>query len=339
MTANRKISIWLFICAAAVFLMAVIGAITRLTESGLSITEWKPVTGTLPPLGEAGWLAEFEIYKQSPQYLKINQGMSLDEFKSIFFWEWLHRLWGRLIGIIYFIPLLFFWRHIEKQHRPAMLGILALGFLQGAMGWYMVQSGLIDNPAVSHYRLAAHLMLAVVIYICLLYAGFIFQKNTAEQDTGILPLRKFIHAALGLTLVTMTWGAFVAGLDAGMVYNTFPKMDAHWVPPEMMAHRPVWKSFFEEPATVQFTHRLLAIALFLKIVFLGFRGMKSATPPRAKKLFAALGAVTLMQLALGILTLLTQVNIMAATLHQAGALTVVFILTWLMFETRKGKTT
>jgi cytochrome c oxidase assembly protein subunit 15 len=337
MTADKKISLWLFISAAAVFLMAVIGAITRLTESGLSITEWKPVTGALPPLNEAGWLAEFDLYKQSPQYLKVNHGMSLEEFKNIFFWEWLHRLWGRMIGLIYFIPLMFFWRHIEKQHRPAMVGILVLGFLQGAMGWYMVQSGLTDNPAVSHYRLAAHLMLAAVIYLCLLYMAFAFQRNMAEQDRKILPLRKFTQAALALALVTMTWGAFVAGLDAGMVYNTFPKMDAHWIPPEMMQHSPVWKSFFEEPATVQFTHRFLAIALFIKILLLSLRGFRAASLRRTKNLFMGLAAVIILQTCLGVLTLLTQVNIMAATLHQAGAMAAVFVLAWLLFETRKGK--
>jgi len=332
--SSRAIATWLFICAASVFLMALIGAITRLTESGLSIVEWAPIKGALPPLNAADWQREFDLYKQTPQYLKVNRGMSLAEFKEIYFWEWLHRLWGRMIGLIYALPLAFFWLRgrIPAEAKPALLGILALGFAQGLMGWLMVKSGLVDQPAVSHYRLAAHLMLAFLIYACMLRMALAFSCRP-EPDAGrATVLRGGIKIVLGLAVLTMIWGAFVAGLRAGLVYNTFPMMDAHWLPPELWAHKPLWKAFIEEPATVQFTHRVLAVLTVLSGLWLYKRARGFNVQGRAGVLFRALPWVLLAQAGLGIATLLHGVPVALGAVHQGGALVVLSVLVWLLFE-------
>lgn len=329
---TKPVAIWLFTCAAAVFLMALIGAVTRLTESGLSITEWKPVTGALPPLDAAAWQKEFDLYKQSPQYQKVNSGMDISDFKKIYFWEWIHRFWGRLIGLVYFVPLLFFWGRIPSVARPRFLGLLALGFAQGAMGWLMVKSGLVDHPAVSHYRLAAHLMLAFLIYAWLFRLALAFSLQPDKDAGRLTDLRGGVRGTIALSALVMTWGAFTAGLDAGMVYNTFPDMNGHWFPPEAAQHRPFWRAFLEEPATVQFTHRILALLLVLKVLLLARRAVPFHPSPRLARLFRALVLAVLLQASLGVATLLTQVDIVLATLHQAGALFLLTLLVWLLHE-------
>lgn len=332
--SSRAIAAWLFACAAAVFLMAIIGAVTRLTESGLSIVEWAPVKGALPPLNAADWQREFDLYKQTPQYLKVNRGMSLDEFKDIYFWEWLHRLWGRIIGLIYALPLAYFWLRgrIPAEAKPALMGILALGFAQGLMGWLMVKSGLVDMPAVSHYRLAAHLMLAFLIYACLLRMGLAFSLRPSPDAGRGAGLRGGIKIVLGLAVLTMIWGAFVAGLRAGLLYNTFPMMDAHWLPPELWAHKPVWKAFIEEPATVQFTHRVLAILTVVSGLWLYTRARGFDLQGRAGTLFRLLPWALLAQAALGVTALLHAVPVALGAVHQGGALVVLSVLVWLLFE-------
>jgi cytochrome c oxidase assembly protein subunit 15 len=325
---KKSVSIWLFICAFAVFLMALIGAVTRLSESGLSIVEWKPITGALPPMNEAEWMEAFNHYQTSPQYLKINEGMSLLDFKHIFFWEWLHRLWGRLIGMIYFIPFVYFMvrRKIPASAKNALWGILGLGFLQGAMGWYMVKSGLVDMPAVSHYRLAAHLGLAFVIFCALFRMGLILSPLPREDGKGERTLRLWVKATLILVAITMTWGAFVAGLRAGLIYNTFPLMGNHFIPVEILDLQPWWINFFENHAAVQFTHRLLALSSFILMVFTAVTGVRRSESLLSRKLFLALGGMAFAQVGLGIATLLTSVNLAIATLHQAGALVILMIL-------------
>lgn len=332
----KDIARWLFICAASVFIMALIGAITRLTESGLSIVEWKPVTGALPPLNPADWAHEFDLYKQSPQFLKVNSGMTLPEFKHIFFWEWLHRLWGRMIvGIIYALPLCWYWLRggLPAGSKPSFLFILALGFAQGLMGWIMVKSGLKDQPAVSHYLLAAHLMMAFLIYASMFRLGLSFSLDP-ERDAGKLTrLRGFVQITLLLAVITMIWGAFVAGLRAGLLYNdTFPMMGTYLWPTEGFQVQPPWLAFFAEPATVQFTHRVLAVTTFLAIMTLAGRSRAFNPPPRLRKLFVALALVAFLQVCLGISTLISHVNIIIATTHQAGALTVLTLLVWLLHE-------
>jgi cytochrome c oxidase assembly protein subunit 15 len=329
----KPVAAWLFFCAFAVFLMAIIGAITRLTESGLSIVRWEPIAGTLPPMDAEGWNRAFAAYKESPQYLKVNSGMDLEAFKKIFFWEWIHRLWGRLIGLFYALPLVFFWRRIPAERRGAFLGILALGALQGIIGWWMVTSGLVDEPAVSHYRLAAHLMLAVIIYACLFRLALAIGLRPSRDAAKLSGLRKFLKACIAAVLLTMTWGAFTAGLDAGMVYNdTFPFMGDNLWPNEMLQFQPFWKSFFVEHATVQFMHRLLATLTFIKIMVLVKRGLPFNPPPRIRKLLAATAVAAVAQVALGIATVTTHVHIHVAATHQAGALALLTLLVWLLHE-------
>jgi len=332
--SSRAIALWLFACAFAVFLMALVGAVTRLTESGLSIVTWDPVVGALPPLSDADWHREFDNYKTSPQYQKVNRGMTLPEFKKIYFWEWFHRLWGRVIGLIYALPLAWFWlrRRLPAESKPAFLGVLGLGFAQGVMGWFMVKSGLVDMPAVSHYRLAAHLMLAFLIFACLFRMGLAFSLRPVPDAGRLAPLRGLVKGSIALATLTMVWGAFVAGLDAGLLYNTFPKMDAHWIPPELMAHQPVWRAFFEEPATVQFTHRILALLTAAKVLFLWSRSRGFNAEGRLPALFTAAALMVLLQAGLGVATLLSHVHIVPATVHQGGAMVLLALLVWLLHD-------
>lgn len=302
---------WLFICAFMVFAMAVIGAITRLTESGLSIVEWKPITGTLPPLSHAEWQRVFDLYQQSPEYKAKNLGMSLDEFKNIFFWEWLHRLWGRLIGVVYALPLIYFWvrKQIPQGYKPLLLVGLVLGGLQGLMGWYMVKSGLVDRPSVSHFRLAAHLGLAFIIYAYILWLAFALKNSNTHPLCFCLKRHGLI--ALFFTSVTIIWGAFVAGLDAGLVYNTWPMMGDRWIPQELKQ----FSDIIFDPVAVQFTHRCAAIITAVIVLTFAYR----------VKNFA-LGFMIFIQVGLGISTLMSHVALPLAALHQAGAFIVIGLL-------------
>ncbi len=334
MNHKQIIFYWLFSCAFMVAAMAVIGAITRLTESGLSIVHWHVFKDMLPPLSHAEWERLFAVYQQTPEYLKVNHGMSLSEFKQIYFWEWLHRLWGRLIGVVYALPLLFFWLRgmIPQGFKGKLLIGLVLGGLQGAMGWYMVESGLVDRPDVSHYRLAAHLGLAFIIFGYLLWIGLEIRKLsfcglTAESMDPVPPHRmtveysfcKLRHGVIALILLSITiiWGAFTAGLDAGRIYNTWPLMGGQLLPPEGFA------SVTESHAWVQFTHRWLAALTLLAVLSFAWR-MRSLW----------LAGIVMMQFVLGIITLLTQLWIPVAALHQLGALTVFGLL---IFNLHKGK--
>lgn len=327
---NRPIIIWLLINCTMVLAMAVIGAITRLTESGLSITEWAPITGVLPPLNETAWLAEFEKYRATPQYQLLNAGMSLGDFQHIYFWEWLHRLWGRLIGLVYALP--FFW-FLLRGKIPAALRfrlwlILALGGLQGFIGWFMVQSGLVgDMTSVSHLRLALHLSVAFVIFAFLWWTVLDLLRPTALHNTGItFCLRRHGWTGMFFLMLTIIWGAFVAGLDAGMAYNTFPLMNGAWLPPESWNLQPLWKNFFDNTAMVQFIHRTLAIFTALFLLIWCWRVWLVAQNPTQKKWLIGLAAMLLLQPALGIVTLLTIVDISLATMHQAGALILLALL-------------
>jgi len=302
---------WLYFTAFTVFAMAVIGAITRLTESGLSMVEWRPLIGALPPLNEAEWNRVFALYQETPEFQKKNMGMELAEFKNIFFWEWFHRLWGRMIGIIYVLPLLYFWmrKQIPEGYKIKLFIGLILGGLQGLMGWYMVKSGLIDRPSVSHFRLAAHLSLAFVIFSYLLWIAFSLRRTITILSSFCLKRHGWI--AFIFVTITVIWGAFTAGLDAGLVYNTWPMMGSHWVPPELSA----FIHIFNDPVSVQFTHRWIAVLTGILVLSFAYR-VKSFP----------LAGMMLLQIGLGILTLLMQVPIHLAAAHQGGA----FILTGIM---------
>lgn len=317
MQTHKLIANWLFFTAFMVFAMAVIGAITRLTESGLSMVEWRPLIGALPPLSEEEWVRVFDLYQQSPEFQKKNFSMEIDEFKTIFFWEWFHRLWGRLIGIVYALPLLYFWirKQIPDGYQLKLFIGLVLGGLQGLMGWHMVKSGLIDRPSVSHFRLAAHLFLAFIIFSYLLWLAFDLKGNKAGN--GSFCLKRHGWIALVFVAVTIIWGAFVAGLDAGMVYNSWPKMGPHWIPPELLS----FSDILGEPVSVQFAHRCLALVTLF--IVLSFATRIKNTP---------LAGMVFLQVILGISTLVMQVPISLAALHQAGA----FILTGILIHALHG---
>ncbi len=307
---HKNVQNWLFFTAAMVFAMAVIGAITRLTESGLSMVEWKPLIGAVPPLSATEWERVFGLYKQTPEFIRKNSWMELADFKHIFFWEWLHRLWGRIIGLAFALPLAWFWikRQIPAGYKGKFLATLALGGSQGFLGWFMVKSGLVDRPDVSHFRLAAHLLLAFAIYCVLLWLAFSLKP---KNGGGTFCQKRHGWIAFALLTATITWGAFTAGLDGGMVYNTWPMMNAYWMPPEVTG----LFSILHDPAAVQFFHRWVAIAAFIAVVSFGWR-MKN---------FPLMGMI-FGQVGLGIATVLSQVSIPFAALHQAGAMIVLGLM-------------
>jgi heme a synthase len=327
-TRLRTVRLWLFAVAALVLAMVLVGGATRLTESGLSITEWKPVMGVLPPLSEAQWQDEFQKYQAIPQYRELNRGMSLDAFKSIYWWEWTHRLLGRVIGIAFLLPFLWFlWRGyvMEPALRRQLWLIFGLGALQGVVGWWMVASGLADRIEVSQYRLATHLLLACVIYVAMIWTAL---RLDGEGSTG-MPARIRLGAIglLILVLAQLYLGALVAGLRAGLIYNTWPLIDGAFVPDaaRLFFNVPAWRNFFENTLTVQFDHRMMAYALWLlsaaHVADVYRNGRGGAVLVGAGTLFVALT----IQAALGIVTLLWQAPLGLALLHQAMAMVVLTV--------------
>ncbi len=332
----RAVGWWLVVVAAMVFVMVVIGGMTRLTESGLSITEWQPITGALPPLSDADWQALFAKYKQSPQFQKMFPDLALAGFKSIFWLEYIHRLWGRLIGVVFLVPFLWFWirGRIPKGYGPALAGLFVLGGLQGAVGWLMVASGLVDRPAVSHYRLAIHLGLAIAIYGALLWTALgLLQPRGAAR----LPRRGrgWTHLAYTLIALTVLAGALVAGLRAGLIYNSFPLMGGGLVPSDYWQPELGWINAFENRAAVQFHHRVLATATLLAVAFLWWRVRGAA---------GWMLAAVLLQYALGIATILRfgqapppmAEAVAIGTLHQAGAMLLVTAALWFAHSVRRA---
>jgi heme a synthase len=324
------VAAWLFFCCGLIFLMVVVGGITRLTLSGLSITEWKPVIGIVPPLSAADWAAEFAKYQQIPEYRAIHFAMSLDEFKSIYYWEYFHRLLGRLIGVAFAAPFIWFLarRRLPRRLAPPLAGILLLGFLQGALGWYMVESGLADRLEVSQYRLVAHLALALAIYAAILWTALGIVRGSPFPDSSP-GWRRAAEAVLALVALTILAGGFVAGTRAGLTYNTFPLMDGRLVPAGYAQLHPLWLNWFENIAAVQFDHRALAVVTVSAVFLLWTAGLRAKLPKPALKALHALLAVAVLQAALGISTLLLVVPIPLAAAHQAGAvllLTVAIVL-------------
>jgi cytochrome c oxidase assembly protein subunit 15 len=310
------ISYWLFAVAALVFAMVVVGGITRLTESGLSIVRWQPVSGTLPPLSDGQWLAEFAAYKESPQYQLVNAGMTLAEFKTIFFWEYVHRLLGRVIGLVFALPLLWFaWkRAIPRGYGWKLVGILALGGLQGAIGWWMVASGLVDRPDVSHIRLAIHLLTALTIFAACVWVALDLRGLAAGAERPARMPTTGIWALSALFLQLM-FGAYVAGLDAGFAFNTWPKMGDEWFPSATPMLEPALRNLVDNPTMVQFVHRWLAWAVAGVVAILA----ALAWEKEHRTCALALAGAVATQIALGIATLLSGVDIAIAAAHQGMA--------------------
>jgi heme a synthase len=314
---DRTIIVWLVACCVMLVVMIALGGLTRLTDSGLSITEWRPVTGAIPPLSQAAWQAEFDRYRAIPEYLEVNRGMTLDQFKVIYWWEYTHRLWGRLIGIVFALP--FAWLWWRGRLTPALavrLGIiLVLGAAQGALGWYMVASGLVDRVDVSQYRLAAHMGLAVIIYAALVWV-LLDIVRPPDRDAPAPWLPAMAGGFVALVFATMLAGAFVAGLDAGMAYNTFPLMDGAVVPASYNALAPWWLNLFENHATVQFNHRALGMSVLAAAIGMWVWARRHMPSARTRVWLAAAAVLSVTQACLGIATLLLAVPIALAALHQ-----------------------
>jgi cytochrome c oxidase assembly protein subunit 15 len=321
---------WLWTVAGLVFLMVVVGGATRLTESGLSITEWKPVSGVLPPIGEAAWQAAFDRYKQIPQYAQLFPDMTLAQFQTIFFWEWSHRLLGRLIGLVVAVPQAVFWIRgmLPGTLKLKLLGVLALGGLQGAVGWWMVSSGLVDRVEVAPERLATHLLLASLTFVLLVWIA-VGLRPAVREDAAVRALRGQGSALLLLVLAQIGLGGLVAGARAGMTYNTWPLMDGRFVPPleHLSKLQPGWKNLFENITTVQFDHRMVAYAVALLAIWHLVSAIRGAAGTRALARAKAIAGLVLVQIALGITTLLLVVPIWAGLLHQAFAMIVLAMVT------------
>jgi len=330
---------WLVGCAVLVYAMVVVGGVTRLTGSGLSMVRWHPISGVLPPIGEDAWRREFDAYQASPEYRLVNRGMSLAQFKRIFWMEYAHRMLGRGVAIAFLVPFLLFLalRAIPRGMIPRLAGVFVLGGAQGVLGWYMVRSGLVDEPRVSQYRLAAHLSLAVVIYVYLLVLGLQFLGSRSPDRR--IPERASrvgrLTLAAGVSVfVTLVMGAFVAGLKGGFVYPTFPKMGEFWVPPGMFEAWPWWSNFFENPVTAQFTHRILALASGLLVVAAWAASLGADTSHRVRVWAHASLAAVAVQVTLGVSTLLFHVPIPLASGHQAGAIALLTCLVGLYLAAR-----
>jgi cytochrome c oxidase assembly protein subunit 15 len=322
---RRAVAGWLLACAALVFLIVAVGGVTRLTRSGLSIVEWQPLAGAIPPLSEADWQSLFAKYRATPEFRLVNHDMTLAGFKTIFWWEYAHRLLGRVIGLAFLLPLLYFLvkRKIDEPLAWKLGGIFLLGALQGALGWYMVKSGLVDDPRVSHFRLTAHLGLALAIFAAQLWLALdlLFPRNPSPGKIALaLPLVVFLMALSG---------GMVAGLRAGYAYNTFPLMNGHLVPPEILQLEPWWRNLLYNMATVQFVHRGLFWLLALLVPLAWWRG-------RDARAAHALMAAFVLQAALGISTLLLRVPVALGALHQGGAVLLLAAALWYAHSSRQA---
>lgn len=320
---RRAIRIWLGVVLATLFCLVLVGGATRLTDSGLSITEWKPIHGVIPPLSAEEWQEEFALYQRIPEYEQINKGMTVEAFKTIFWWEWGHRLLARGIGVVFALPLLYFWvsGRIERRLRLPLLGLLALGGFQGFIGWWMVSSGLAERVDVSQYRLATHLVIA-----CVIFSGCVWiMRALAPHSDDPIPstaARKMAATLAVLSLLQIYLGALVAGLDAGLAYNTWPLMDGALVPGDLFIQNPAWINLFENPKTVQFVHRLGAYVLFAAALWHMIQCLREAAGTTHARRSILLFVLITVQAALGITTLVLQVPLHAALAHQGGALIV-----------------
>jgi heme a synthase len=321
---RRALRIWLLCVAAMIFAMVMVGGATRLTQSGLSIVEWQPVIGALPPIGEGQWQVEFDKYKTIPQYQLLNRGMSVDEFKVIYWWEWSHRQLGRLIGVAFALPLLVLWLAgwVEPRLKPRLLALLALGGSQGALGWWMVASGLSGRTDVSQIRLALHLTLASIIFAAIVWvAQGLAPARRAEPVAA--PWRGLSYALVLVVFLQIFLGGLVAGLDAGLAYNSWPLMDGHLIPPtsDLYIMRPAWANHLDNALTVQFQHRLTAYLLCALAVWQAI-ALGRAQAGRHARRANVIAALVLVQAAIGIATLLLVVPLWAALIHQAVAILV-----------------
>jgi len=302
--------------------MVVIGGITRLTHSGLSMVEWNPILGSLPPMSDADWQAPFEKYKATPEYQLVNNQFTLEEFKSIYWWEYIHRFLGRVIGVVFLIPFFYFLlkKRFDKPFLKKMYVLLALGTLQGVLGWYMVYSGLQKEPHVSHYRLAAHLISAFTVFgFTFWYALDLLYPKAIEDNEITRKVRRMARVMLGIVIIQIIYGAFVAGLKAGLFYNTFPKMGNRFIPETVTSFSPFWKNLLENPAGVQFIHRTIAYLVVIIVLFTWETIRKAPITSLQKRASNFMLGVVFAQFILGIITILYAVPVTMGVLHQTGA--------------------
>jgi cytochrome c oxidase assembly protein subunit 15 len=331
----RAVGLWLLAIAAVIGCMVIVGGLTRLTGSGLSITEWDPILGAIPPLSTARWMDAFHKYQHIPQYIREHQGMSLEDFKGIFWWEWTHRLLGRLLGVVFFVPFVWFaWRGaIKRAQYPRMIVLFLLGALQGFVGWWMVESGLETRVSVSQYRLTIHLGVALVLLLAILWTAFEYLRPKPAGARAV-PYAGWALAFVGLITAQMLLGALVAGLHAGLVYNTWPSMDGMFVPYGMMFFKPWYINFFENAATAQFDHRMGAYIVLIAAFALWLRGRGARLEGAARTSADAMLAAAGLQIALGIVTLINQAPTSLAAAHQAMAVVLLSTALWHAYELR-----
>ncbi|MEK9916733.1 MAG: COX15/CtaA family protein [Betaproteobacteria bacterium] len=325
--AQKPVVAWLALVGLMVFCMIIVGGATRLTHSGLSIVEWEPLVGTIPPLDQEDWDEVFDEYKTSPEYQQVNFGMSLDEFKVIFWWEYFHRLLGRLIGLVFFIPLLYFAirRKINGSLAKRLFGIFVLGGLQGGMGWYMVASGLVDDPRVSQYRLTAHLGIAFLIFGAIVWTALsVMYPSKTNMSQPVRRMFRFAVAINVIIFLMVVSGGFVAGIRAGLAYNTWPLMGNSFIPPDIFILTPGWRNFFENMATVQFDHRIIAYVLALLVPIFWFKVRRRDVSPRTVIATNTLLVLVFIQIVVGISTLLHHVPVTLGVAHQ-GIGSLVFV--------------
>ena len=325
--AQKPVVAWLTLVGLMVFCMIIVGGATRLTHSGLSIVEWEPLVGTIPPLDQEDWDEVFDEYKTSPEYQQVNFGMSLDEFKVIFWWEYFHRLLGRLIGLVFFIPLLYFaiQRKINASLAKRLFGIFVLGGLQGGMGWYMVASGLVDDPRVSQYRLTAHLGISFLIFGAIVWTALSVMYPSKTNVSQ--PVRRMFRFAVAINVIIFLMvlsGGFVAGIRAGLAYNTWPLMGNSFIPPDIFILTPGWRNFFENMATVQFDHRIIAYVLAVLVPIFWFKVRRRDVSPQTVIATNTLLVLVFTQVVVGISTLLHHVPVTLGVAHQ-GIGSLVFV--------------
>lgn len=329
---RKGVATWLFGVAAMVLGMIALGGLTRLTESGLSMVDWRPLMGVVPPIGEAEWAEVFNAYKAYPEYEKVNLGMTLDEFKYIFYFEYGHRVLGRLIGMAFAFPAVYFWIRgaFSRSFRNKIIALFFLGGLQGVVGWWMVKSGLVDRPDVSHYRLTTHLGLAVFLYIALLWTALRHRVGTLDitWQNGA----KSSSILLGMVYLTLLSGGLVAGLNAGSGYNTFPLMGGRWIPHGLFVQTPWWSNLTENLVTIQFNHRYLALTTATCILIFAARRWRKASSRMQRWSLIAMVIAVVLQVTLGISTLLTVVWVPLASMHQVGAVLLISALVWVTHE-------
>lgn len=334
----RAIILWLALCALLVVGMVLVGGYTRLSGSGLSITEWKPIHGIVPPQGDEEWQEEFTRYQQIPQYAEVNKGMTLDEFKTIFWPEYWHRVLGRAIGIVFLLPLIGFWASgaITYRFGIRLTCILALGGVQGFMGWYMVSSGLINNVYVSHLRLAVHFSLALLLLGLLVWQilTLSFPRRREPLHEGS-PARMWVTIWFAVLCLQILYGAFMAGLHAGLLYNTYPTMDGAWIPAGLWEPSLGWANLFENRTTVQFIHRILAVFLVTGFVFWWFIYRHHVRNATITKLVAAIVSVMALQFTLGVLTLINAVPLALGLIHQMTAVLLFTLSLMLLYRLEK----